>query len=131
MTTILYIEDNPLNLRLVRKMLATAGYQMLEAVDGLTGVAIAAREHPDLILVDINLPGADGFEVTAQLKASSEMAHIPVIALTANCMHGDREQCIAAGCDGYLAKPVTRIELLNIVGHFVMESQVQYSLAAG
>jgi two-component system cell cycle response regulator DivK len=118
---ILYIEDNPQNMRLVRKMLKLGGYDMIEAVDGLTGVAIAARERPDLILMDINLPDIDGLEATARLKADGALAHIPVIALTANAMHGDRERFIAAGCDGYLAKPVTKNELLNTVAHFLAE----------
>jgi Response regulator containing a CheY-like receiver domain and an HD-GYP domain len=92
---------------------------MIEAVDGLTGVALAAQELPDLILMDINLPDIDGLEATKRIKAMPEMAHVPVIALTANAMHGDRERFIAAGCDGYLAKPVTRIELLNMLTHFL------------
>mgnify|MGYP005849846659 CR=1 FL=1 len=116
---ILYIEDNPQNMRLVRKMLKLGGYDMIEATDGLTGVAVAARERPDLILMDINLPDIDGLEATARLKAAPDMAHIPVIALTANAMHGDRERFIAAGCDGYLAKPVTKTELLNTVAHYL------------
>ncbi len=120
---ILYIEDNPQNMRLVRKMLHIGGYEMIEATDGLSGVAIAAREMPDLILMDINLPDIDGLEATARLKASPSMAHIPVIALTANAMHGDRERFIAAGCDGYLAKPVTKNELLNTVAVFLSQSQ--------
>ncbi len=120
---VLYIEDNPQNMRLVRKMLRIGGYDMIEAVNGLTGVAIAAREKPDLILMDINLPDIDGLEATARLKASPDLAHIPVIALTANAMHGDRERFIAAGCDGYLAKPVTKNELLNTVAHFIAQSE--------
>jgi two-component system cell cycle response regulator DivK len=120
---ILYIEDNPQNMRLVRKMLHIGGYEMLEAVNGLTGVAVAARERPDLILMDINLPDIDGLEATARLKAMPDLAHIPVVALTANAMHGDRERFIAAGCDGYLAKPVTKNELLNTVAHFIALSE--------
>lgn len=120
---ILYIEDNPQNMRLVRKMLKLGGYDMIEAVDGLTGVAVAARERPDLVLMDINLPDIDGLEATARLKADPQLAHIPIIALTANAMHGDRERFIEAGCDGYLAKPVTKNELLNTVEHFLAEAK--------
>lgn len=116
---ILYIEDNPQNMRLVSKMLKIGGYDMIEAVDGLSGIAAAAREKPDLILMDINLPDIDGLEATARLKADPTLAHIPVIALTANAMHGDRERFIASGCDGYLAKPVTKNELINTVNHFL------------
>lgn len=128
-TRILYIEDNPQNLRLVRKMLNMAGYDMLEASDGLSGVAVAARELPDLILMDINLPDINGLEATARLKASPELAWIPVIALTANAMHGDRENCIAAGCDGYIPKPITKSELLGTVSFF-LESTLRQAHAS-
>lgn len=119
MSKILYIEDNPLNMRLVRKLLKSFGYDMVEAMDGHTGLHLASTAKPDLILLDINLPDIDGLEIAAKLKNSADLAHIPVIALTANAMHGDRERCIAAGCDGYLAKPVSRLELKNIVSHFL------------
>ena len=120
---ILYVEDNPQNMRLVRKMLRIGGFDMIEAVNGITGVAVAAREVPDLILMDINLPDIDGLEATARIKQQSQLRHIPIIALTANAMHGDRERFIAAGCDGYLAKPVTKNELLNTVTHFLNYTQ--------
>lgn len=119
---ILYVEDNPQNMRLVKKILMSAGYEVLEATDGLTSVAVAAREHPDLILMDINLPDINGLEATARLKASPQLAEIPVIALTANAMHGDREHCISAGCDGYLAKPVMKSELLMTVANFLTQA---------
>jgi two-component system cell cycle response regulator DivK len=116
---ILYIEDNPQNMRLVRKILIHAGYQMLEAEDGLTGLRVAADEMPDLILLDINLPDIDGFEVANRLKASNVLSLIPVIALTANAMVGDRERSLEAGCDGYLPKPVGRQDLLSTVEEFL------------
>lgn len=119
---ILYIEDNPQNMRLVRKILRSAGYDVLEATEGLSGVALAAREVPDLILMDINLPDINGLEATSRLKASPQLSWIPVIAVTANAMHGDRENCIAAGCDGYLAKPVMKNELLQTVATFLGQS---------
>jgi two-component system cell cycle response regulator DivK len=112
---ILYIEDNPQNMRLVRKMLAGGGYGILEATDGLSGLEIAQQEKPDLILVDINLPDIDGTEVTARIKSNPELKHIPIIALTANAMFGDRERFLDAGCDGYLAKPISKKELLETV----------------
>ena len=74
-----------------------------------------ASYKPDLILMDLNLPDIDGLEATSRLKAQPELAHIPVVALTANAMHGDRERCLAAGCDGYIPKPITKSELLNTV----------------
>lgn len=121
--TILYIEDNPLNMRLVRKILNSFGYEMLEAIDGMSGLRIAQEKMPDLILADINLPDIDGLEVTARLKKNPDLARIPIIALTANAMHGDRERCIAAGCDGYVAKPVARQELKNTLAHFLPEAR--------
>lgn len=116
---ILYIEDNPQNMRLVRKMLSVGGYEMIEATSGEAGFAMAELHKPDLILMDINLPDIDGMEVTARLKAHPELARIPVVALTANAMHGDRERFTAAGCNGYLAKPVTKNELLSTVAYFL------------
>lgn len=119
--TILYIEDNPLNMRLVRKILRAAGYEIIEAMDGLTGVETAMRERPDLILMDINLPDIDGMDATRRLKESADTAHIPVIAVTANSMPGDRERYVDSGCDAYVAKPITRNELLNTIAHFISD----------
>jgi two-component system, cell cycle response regulator DivK len=112
---ILYVEDNPQNMRLVRKILQAAGYTVIEAIDGLSGLAMAAREMPDLILMDINLPDISGLEATQRLKASPQLSWIPVVAVTANAMHGDREMVLQSGCDGYLAKPVMKSELLQTV----------------
>lgn len=119
---ILYVEDNPQNMRLVRKILMAAGYEVLEACEGLAGIATAAREQPDLILMDINLPDINGLEATQRLKSSPQVAWIPVIAVTANAMHGDRDYCLAAGCDGYLAKPIMKNELLTTVSIFLKQS---------
>lgn len=117
--TILYVEDNPQNMRLVRKMLSAAGYDMLEAMDGSSGLEMAQAKRPDLILMDINLPDIDGVQVTAMIKANPTLRHIPVVALTANAMFGDRERFLDAGCDGYLAKPVSRKELLETIETFL------------
>jgi two-component system cell cycle response regulator DivK len=116
---ILYVEDNPQNMRLVRKMLTSAGYQVIEAFDGFSGLQAVAEERPSLILLDINLPDIDGLEVTARIKSDPELALIPIVALTANAMHGDRERCLSAGCDGYIPKPITKNELLTTVAHFL------------
>ncbi len=116
---VLYVEDNPQNMRLVRKMLRVGGHEMLEALNGATGLEMAAREVPDLILMDINLPDIDGMEVTGRIKADPRLNHIPIIALTANAMFGDRERFLAAGCDGYLAKPISKNELLNTLTYFL------------
>jgi two-component system cell cycle response regulator DivK len=117
--TILYIEDNPLNMRLVKKILANAGYTMIESMDGLGGLEKARCDAPDLILVDVNLPDIDGLEVVRRLKSEPDLARIPAVALTSNVMHGDKDRCLAAGCDGYLAKPVARLELLNTINYFL------------
>jgi two-component system cell cycle response regulator DivK len=116
---ILYVEDNPLNMRLVRKILQNAGYKMLEAMDGLSGVEMAQNERPDLILMDINLPDIDGLAATLRIKSTPTLAHIPIIALTANTMHGDRERFMEAGCDGYIPKPIAKNELLTMISNFL------------
>jgi len=116
---VLYIEDNPRNMRLARKFLEFEGYQVLEAVTGLEGIDTATNEKPDLILMDVNLPDIDGLEATGRLKAATDTAHMPIIALTANAMQGDKERCLAAGCDGYLSKPINRMELLETVAHHI------------
>lgn len=112
---ILCVEDNPQNMRLVRKILKHEGYEVLEAEDGASGLAIAEAEKPDLILMDINLPDIDGLEVTKLIKAQAHLVHIPIVALTANAMYGDEERCLAAGCDGYIAKPVSKEKLVSSI----------------
>jgi two-component system cell cycle response regulator DivK len=122
---VLYVEDNPRNMRLVRKFLEHAGYEVLEAENGLMGLEIAEKERPDVILMDINLPDIDGLEATMRLKDNTDLKAIPVIALTANAMHGDRERCLAGGCDGYIPKPINKTELLDTVSRFVVDVSVQ------
>jgi CheY-like chemotaxis protein len=109
--TVLVVEDNPLNLKLVRDVLGHAGYRVLEAGDAERGIALARAEAPDLILMDVQLPGIDGIEALGRLRADAETAGIPVVALTALAMKQDRERCLAAGFDGYLEKPVSVPEL--------------------
>src|SRR5437867_1031263 len=103
---ILYIEDNPENRMLVRAVLEAAGYDRVEAEDGLAGIEAAIREEPALILLDINLPGVDGYEIVAILKSFPNLASTPVIAVTAYAMQGDRQRTLVAGCDGYIQKPI-------------------------
>jgi CheY-like chemotaxis protein len=119
MSTVLYIEDNPLNMRLVKKYLQSMGINMIEAVDGLSGLDKAMQAQPDLVLVDVNLPDIDGLEVTRRLRSADETSEMPIVALTANAMHGDRERCLNSGCDGYLAKPVSRVELMNVLRSYL------------
>ena len=115
--TVLYVEDNPDNRRLVRKILESRGYRVLEAEDGVTGLDLIRAERPPLVLLDISLPDLDGLQLVAAMKADEELAGIPVIALTASAMRGDRERFLAAGCDDYLSKPVQALELLDRVAH--------------
>ena len=103
---ILYVEDDLANKTLVRKLLLAAGFKVVEASDGLSGIQAAKDERPDLILMDMSMPGLDGYEATTRIKAIDELRHIPVIAVTAHAMKGDRERSLAAGCDGYITKPI-------------------------
>jgi len=110
---ILYVEDNEDNIFMLRNRLTRAGHTVVIANDGAQGVAMASSERPDIILMDLSLPVLDGWQATQQIKASADTKHIPVIALTANAMAGDREKAIAAGCDDYDMKPVELPRLLE------------------
>jgi two-component system cell cycle response regulator DivK len=103
---VLVIEDNAANMKLAAFLLQSAGHAVIAATDAELGLLLARDEHPDLILMDIQLPGMDGLEATRQLKADTRTAAIPVIALTALAMKGDEGRIMAAGCDGYIAKPM-------------------------
>ena len=111
--SVLYIEDNLHNRRLVRKILQSRGYDITEAEDGVTGLKMVQELKPAVVLLDIGLPGMDGLEVVGRLKANEDLCDIPVIALTASAMRGDRERFLAAGCDDYLSKPVRAMELIE------------------
>jgi CheY-like chemotaxis protein len=110
---VLYVEDNDDNIFMLRNRLKRAGYDVVIAMDGLQGVAAAAAEQPDLILMDLSLPELDGWEATRRIKSAPETRHIPVIALTAHAMTGDREKAMAAGCDDFDTKPVELPRLLQ------------------
>jgi two-component system cell cycle response regulator DivK len=103
---ILYIEDNVENRTLVKRVLEAEGYVMLEADDGIDGLRIVREKAPDLILIDINLPEIDGYEITTRLRQMEGLNNIPIVALTANVLKGDRERSLDAGCDGYIQKPI-------------------------
>ena len=111
MARILVVEDNPANMKLVTLLLRNVGHDVMTAVDAETGLALARTEHPDLILMDIQLPGMDGLAATALLKQDPATAEIPVIAVTAMAMTSDREKTRQAGCDGYISKPLRYREL--------------------
>jgi signal transduction histidine kinase len=106
MPTILHVEDDAPSRMLVKRILAVEGYEVIEAEDGFAGLEMAQQHLPDLILMDINIPGMDGYEITTKLKSLEETSHIPIVALTANVVEGDRERALVAGCDGYLSKPL-------------------------
>ncbi|MEM8857755.1 MAG: response regulator [Chloroflexota bacterium] len=113
MTTILLVEDNEMNRDMLSRRLRRKGFDLLSAADGISGIELARAEMPDLILMDISLPVMDGLQATRQLKADQNTSNIPIIALTAHAMSGDREKCLAAGCDDYATKPVEFPELLS------------------
>ena len=103
---ILYVEDNDDNIYVVKNRLGRVGHTVVVATDGEQGVAMAGAEQPDLILMDLRLPGIDGWEATRRIKAQAETQHIPIIALSAHAMTGDREKALEAGCDDYDTKPI-------------------------
>ena len=113
--TVLYIEDHPDNMTLVRRILQKESYTLIEAKTGLLGLSIAESQELDLILLDINLPDIDGYEIARRLRASAKIAsaHTPIIAVTANAMRGDEQKVLNAGCDLYLTKPINIQELLD------------------
>lgn len=115
MQKILVIEDNPTNMNLVSLVLEKANYSVIQSTDAEAGLIAARDEQPDLILMDIQLPGMDGLQATALLKEAASTTSIPVIALTAFAMKGDEERIRAAGCVGYIAKPIRYKEVLAIV----------------
>jgi two-component system cell cycle response regulator DivK len=112
---VLVVEDNPINMTLAVFLLKSAGHTVLSANDAEAGLALAREEHPELILMDIQLPGMDGLEATGLLKSDLATRTIPVIALTALAMKGDEERIRAAGCDGYIAKPMRYQEFLATI----------------
>jgi two-component system cell cycle response regulator DivK len=118
---ILYVEDNPDNMLLVQRALESRGYKLIKAENGTRGVALAETEDVDLILLDINLPDIDGYEVARRIRMSvkNKLAYTPIIAITANALKGDAEKALAAGCDVYMSKPINIRELWARVEAFV------------
>jgi len=117
--TILYVEDNPDNRTLVRRILMAQDYSLLEAVDGSDALKILRNEQPDLILMDINMPDMDGYTLTAKIKSMPGFERVPILALTANVMRGDKERTLEAGCDGYIQKPLDIDQLIREVERFL------------
>jgi CheY-like chemotaxis protein len=112
---VLVVEDNEKNMKLFRDVLQAKGYTTLEATSGEDAVALAQTEEPSLVLMDVQLPGIDGIEALGRLRRDERTAAIPVLALTAQAMSGDRERFLAAGFDGYLSKPVDVVEFIHAV----------------
>jgi two-component system cell cycle response regulator DivK len=119
---ILVVEDQDDLRAILRDILAASGYAVIEAADGAEGVAKAASEHPDLVLMDIQLPVLDGYEATRQIKALPNLAAIPIIAVSSFAMKGDEEKARASGCDDYVTKPYSPFDLLRLVRRYLQET---------
>jgi two-component system cell cycle response regulator DivK len=120
--TILYVEDNPDNRTLVRRILLSEDYGLLEATNAHEALELLKTARPDLILMDINMPDMDGYTLTAKIKTIPGFERIPILALTANVMRGDKEKTLEAGCDGYIQKPIDFDELLREIEKFLARS---------
>jgi len=116
---ILMVEDSDDNRQIIRDLMTNAGYQLLEAVDGAEGVAMAASHKPDLILMDIQLPVMDGYDASRRIKSNPALRHIPIIAVTSYALSGDEAKTVAAGCDGYVSKPFSPRHLLAKIREFL------------
>jgi CheY-like chemotaxis protein len=119
----LVIEDNALNMKLVRTLLQLLRIRVLEAGDAENGIQTALQELPELILMDIQLPGMDGLEATRIIKQNSALKHVPVVALTSYAMQGDEERALAAGCSGYITKPIDTKRFPEIIGAFLSKEK--------
>jgi two-component system cell cycle response regulator DivK len=120
--TILYVEDNVDNRTLVRRILLSEDYQILEAVNAVEALKVLETNKPDLILMDINMPDMDGYTLTSKIKTTPGFERVPILALTANVMRGDKEKTLEAGCDGYIQKPLDIDQLLREVERFLARS---------
>lgn len=118
---ILIIDDNPANMELASDLLELHGFQVLQAGDGKTGIELAKTKMPDLILMDIQLPGMDGFEATKILKEDTITTNVPIVAVTAYAMIGDKEKALKAGCIGYIPKPINTREFLEKIKYFLQK----------
>ena len=112
---ILVVEDQDDNRRIIRDLLSSVGYEMIEALDGGAGVQLAARERPDLILMDIQLPVLDGYEATRKIRENPDLSQIPIVAVTSYALSGDDAKALEAGCNAYIAKPFSPRELLAVI----------------
>jgi two-component system, cell cycle response regulator DivK len=113
--TILHVEDNPDNRMLIRDLLQFRGYRVVEVSDGTQALSAAEREQPDIILMDVQLPGVSGLELARRIKARADLRHIPIVAVTSFALSGDDKKAFAAGCDAYVAKPYEPRELVKLI----------------
>lgn len=128
---ILIVEDNPQNMMLIADILLSLNYSVLQAKDGEQGVAMAVSEKPDLILMDLSLPRVNGWTATRRIKTDETLKDIPVIALTAHAMIGDRERALEAGCDDYLSKPIVIHDLMKKLSDYLSEEEGRESSGSG
>jgi two-component system cell cycle response regulator DivK len=120
--TILYVEDNVDNRTLVRRILLSEDYELIEAVNAMDALRVLESTKPDLILMDINMPDMDGYTLTSRIKTTPGFERVPILALTANVMRGDKEKTLEAGCDGYIQKPLDIDQLVREVERFLARS---------
>jgi two-component system cell cycle response regulator DivK len=121
-STILYVEDNPDNRSLIRRVLEAEGYAVVEAINAKQALEMLETAQVDLVLMDINMPDMDGYTLTAKIKAINKFSGIPIVAVTANVMRGDREKSLGAGCDGYIQKPIDIDTLSQQIERFILRS---------
>jgi two-component system cell cycle response regulator DivK len=117
---ILHVEDNPGNRLLIKRLLVSEGYRLLEAENARQAIDLLQKNKPDLILMDINMPDVDGYTLTKKIRNIPELGSIPIVAITANVMRGDRERVLKAGCDGYIEKPINVDTFLDQVAGFIV-----------
>jgi two-component system, cell cycle response regulator DivK len=120
--TILYVEDNPDNRILIRRVLESEGYAVIEAINAAQALELLESNNINLVLMDINMPDMDGYALTAKIKAIQKFSKIPIVAVTANVMRGDREKSLEAGCDGYIQKPIDIDTLSQQIERFILRS---------
>jgi CheY-like chemotaxis protein len=122
--TILVVEDNKLNMKLVNGLIKIGKYRMIEAIDAESGIELIREQRPDLVLMDIQLPGMDGLSATKVIKEDPDLKDIPIVALTSYAMQGDKEKALAAGCTGYITKPIDTRKFLETVSQYLKDDNL-------
>lgn len=121
--TVMYVEDDPGNRVLIRRVLQSEGYRIIEAKNASQALSVLKKEQPDIILMDINMPDVDGYTLTTQLKTMPNIQNIPIIAVSAKVLKSDREKAIAAGCNGYIEKPINVDTLSETINRYIHEAK--------